>query len=413
MATSFAETPIEFLKGVGPARADLLKAELQIFTFGELLTFFPFRYVDRSKFYRIADINSDSSYIQLKAILVRTQTIGTPRHQRLVATVRDESGEIDLVWFQGIKWVSEMLTPRQEYVVFGKPGLFNGRWNMSHPELEILPVEPVPLSEIIRPVYNSTEKLKLKGLESRGIGKLVKALILHDKFAISENLTPEILQNLKLMNRQEAFLNVHFPRTPELLKRAQTRLKFEELFYIQLRLARQRSARLKKHDGHRFLKVGDYLNQFYHHHLTFELTNAQKRVIKEIRADLGSGNQMNRLLQGDVGSGKTLVALMTMLIALDNQFQSCLMAPTEILAKQHYSTISKMVTGLDVTVKLLTGSTKPAERRAVLKQLENGEVQILIGTHALIEEGVRFKCCLLYTSPSPRDGLLSRMPSSA
>ncbi len=392
MATSFAETPIEFLKGVGPARADLLKAELQIFTFGELLTFFPFRYVDRSKFYRIADINSDSSYIQLKAILVRTQTIGTPRHQRLVATVRDESGEIDLVWFQGIKWVSEMLTPRQEYVVFGKPGLFNGRWNMSHPELEILPVEPVPLSEIIRPVYNSTEKLKLKGLESRGIGKLVKALILHDKFAISENLTPEILQNLKLMNRQEAFLNVHFPRTPELLKRAQTRLKFEELFYIQLRLARQRSARLKKHDGHRFLKVGDYLNQFYHHHLTFELTNAQKRVIKEIRADLGSGNQMNRLLQGDVGSGKTLVALMTMLIALDNQFQSCLMAPTEILAKQHYSTISKMVTGLDVTVKLLTGSTKPAERRAVLKQLENGEVQILIGTHALIEEGVRFKC---------------------
>jgi ATP-dependent DNA helicase RecG len=390
-ATPFVETPIEYLKGVGPARADLLKSELKIFTFGELLTFFPFRYIDRSKFYRIADISDDSSFIQLKAKMIRIQTIGAPRHQRLVATVRDESGEIDLVWFQGVKWVSEMLTPQQEYVVFGKPSLFNGRWNISHPELEILPVEPVPLSEIIRPVYNSTEKLKSKGLESRGIGKLVKALILHGHFAVSENLTPEILQNLRLLNRQEAFLNIHFPRTPELLKKAQTRLKFEELFFIQLRLAKQRSVRLKKHAGHRFLKVGDYVNQFYHHHLTFELTNAQKRVIKEIRADLGSGNQMNRLLQGDVGSGKTLVALMTMLIALDNHYQSCLMAPTEILAKQHFNTISQMLTGMDVTVNLLTGSTKPFERREVLEQLQNGDVQILIGTHALLEENVQFK----------------------
>ncbi len=391
MTNAFTETPIEYLKGVGPARAELLKSELKIFTFGELLTFFPFRYLDRSKYYRIADITADSSYIQLKAKMVRIQTIGAQRQQRLVATVRDESGEMDLIWFQGIKWVSEMLTAQQEYVVFGKPTLFNGRWNISHPELEILSAEPVPLNEIIRPVYNSTEKLKSKGLDSRGMAKLIKGLILNDKFFLTENLTHGILQTLRLMNRQEAFLNIHFPRSPELLKKAQTRLKFEELFFIQLRLARQRSLRLKKHEGHRFLKVGDYLNQFYHHHLTFELTNAQKRVIKEIRADLGSGNQMNRLLQGDVGSGKTLVALMTMLIALDNNYQSCLMAPTEILANQHFSTITKMLAGLNVTVQLLTGSTKPAVRREILEQLSQGNVQILIGTHALLEEKVQFK----------------------
>ena len=391
MAASFLETPVEFLKSVGPARADLLKSELNISTFGELLTWFPFRYVDRSKFYLIADIREDSPLIQLKAKMIRIQTIGPPRHQRLVATIRDESGELDLIWFQGIKWVSEMLTPQQEYIVFGKPTLFNGRWNISHPELDILPVEPIPLSEKIRPVYNSTEKLKLKGLDSRGIAKLMKILILHEKFSVSENLTTDILHNLRLVNRQEAFINVHFPTTPELLKKAQTRLKFEELFFIQLRLARQRSLRLKKHEGHKFLKVGDYVNQFYHHHLTFELTNAQKRVIKEIRADLGSGNQMNRLLQGDVGSGKTLVALMTMLIALDNQYQSCLMAPTEILARQHFTTISAMLKGLDVSVSLLTGSTRQIERREVLEKLQSGYVQILIGTHALLEENVQFR----------------------
>ncbi|MFZ4564153.1 MAG: ATP-dependent DNA helicase RecG, partial [Bacteroidales bacterium] len=219
MTPSFVDTPIEYLKGVGPSRAELLKSELNIFTFGELLTFFPFRYLDRSKFYRIADITGDSSYIQLKARMVRMQIIGAPRHQRLVATVRDESGEIDLIWFQGIKWVSEMLSARQEYVVFGKPSLFNGHWNISHPELEILPTEPVPLNEIIRPVYNSTEKLKSKGLDSRGIGKLIKGLILHEKFFISENITGEILLNLRLIDRQAAFLNVHFPRSPEILKK--------------------------------------------------------------------------------------------------------------------------------------------------------------------------------------------------
>jgi ATP-dependent DNA helicase RecG len=391
MTTSFLETPIEYLKGVGPARADLLKKELSIHTFGELLTFFPFRYIDRSKFYQIAEIRDDSSYIQLKARIVRIQTSGAPHHQRLLATARDASGEIELVWFQGIKWVLDMLTPQQEYVIFGKPGIFNGQWSISHPELEIPTTQPLPLSETTRPIYNSTEKLKSKGLDFKGIGKLVKTILLNEKFFIPESLTPELIQGLRLINRQEAFVNIHFPQTPELLKKAQTRLKFEELFYIQLRLAKQRYGRLLRHEGHRFLRVGDYVNQFYHHHLTFELTNAQKRVIKEIRADLGSGNQMNRLLQGDVGSGKTLVALMTMLIALDNEFQSCMMAPTEILARQHFNTITGMLTGLNVVVKLLTGSTKQAEKLEIQEGLQNGTVHLLIGTHALIEENVRFK----------------------
>jgi len=391
MASPFLETPIEFLKGVGSTRAEVLKKELHIATFGDLLLFFPFRYSDRTKFYRIADIRDDTTYVQLKARLIRIQMAGTAPHQRLVGTIRDDSGEMEVIWFQGIKWVLEMLTPQQEYIVFGKPALFNGRWNISHPELEIPSLKPVPLSERVRPIYNSTEKLKSKGLDFRGIGKVVKNLLLNEKFVVPENLTPSILDNLRLLNRQQAFVNIHFPQSPELLKKAQTRLKFEELFFIQLRLAKQRSGRLEKHNGHRFLKIGNYVNQFYHHHLSFELTNAQKRVIKEIRSDLGSGNQMNRLLQGDVGSGKTLVALMTMLIALDNDYQSCLMAPTEILAKQHFNTISNMVTGLNVTVRLLTGNSKTAGRREIHDGLLSGDVQLLIGTHALLEEKVQFR----------------------
>lgn len=390
MTTPFLETPVEYLKGVGPARAELLKKELNVHTFGDLLTFFPFRYVDRSRFVQIADIKDDNAYIQIKASLVSVQTIGTLHRQRLVAIVRDASGEIELVWFQGVKWVLEMLSPRQEYIIFGKPVLFNGRWNIPHPELEIPSVQPAPLSEVIRPIYNSTEKLKSKGLDFKGIGKLVRAILLNDKFSMPESLTLDIIHRLKLLDRKEAFINIHFPQSPALLQKAEARLKFEELFFIQLRLAKQRYGRQLKHEGHQFLKVGDYVNLFYRHHLTFELTAAQKRVIKEIRADLGSGNQMNRLLQGDVGSGKTLVALMTMLIALDNQYQSCMMAPTEILARQHFNTITGMLSGLNVEVRLLTGSTKPTERRLIQEGLESGAVHILIGTHALIEENVKF-----------------------
>lgn len=391
METTFLSTHIEFLKGVGPARAEMLQKELKIFTFGDLLTYFPFRYVDRSKFYKINEISDEHAFIQIRGAIVRIQTIGVARGQRLVATLRDETGEIDLVWFQGLKWVGEMLTPRQEYIVFGKPSLFNGRWNIAHPELEIPSNQPIPLNETIRPIYSSTEKLKSKGLDYKGIGKLMRNLILHEKFFIPETLPPDLISNYRFLNRQDAFVNIHYPKSPELLAKAQSRLKFEELFYIQLRLMKQRYGRITKHAGHRFSRVGEYVNQFYHHYLGFELTGAQKRVIKEIRADMGSGNQMNRLLQGDVGSGKTLVALMTMLIALDNGYQSCLMAPTEILANQHFATISGMVINLGVRVELLTGSTKKARRQVLWDDLQQGKVHILIGTHALIEDNVKFK----------------------
>jgi ATP-dependent DNA helicase RecG len=405
----FLDTPIEYLKGVGPARSELLKKELAIHTFADLLITFPFRYIDRTQFTLISDIREEGVFVQIKARLVRTQLIGTKYHERLVAAVADESGEIELVWFQGIKWATEMLSPRQEYIIFGRPALFNGRWNIPHPEMEIPSGQPIALHDIIRPVYNSTEKLKAKGLDSRGIARLVKSLLLHERLKIGENLTEEILSQLRLINRHEAFLNIHFPRSPELLKKAETRMKFEELFFLQLRLFKYRANRDLNVIGHPFSQVGDYLNKFYHQHLTFELTRAQKKVIREIRRDMGSGKQMNRLLQGDVGSGKTLVALMTMLIALDNQYQACLMAPTEILARQHYSTISRMVEGLGVEIRLLTGGTRPSERRNLFLALAKGEIQILIGTHALLEEEVQFhKLGLVVIDEQHRFGVAQR-----
>lgn len=390
MASSFLETPIEYLKGVGPARAETLRKELQVFTFGELLSFFPFRYVDRSKIYPISEVKDESAYVQVKAKIIRVQTAGGPRSKRLVATVSDTSGEMDLIWFQGLKWVADKIVPGTEYIIFGRPSWFNGRMNIAHPELEVPGIQASGIIDSIRPYYNSTEKLKSKGLDSKGISRLVKTLILSDKFFVPENLTPEILTGLRFVDRQEAFINIHFPQNFEQLKKAQTRLKFEELFYIQLRLLKQKFSRSQKQTGLTFSVVGHHLNDFYHHYLRFELTSAQKRVIREIRKDLGSGKQMNRLLQGDVGSGKTLVALMTMLIALDNQYQSCLMAPTEILANQHYQNISHMLEGLNVTVELLTGSTKPPKRKEIFENLCNGQLSILIGTHALIEENVQF-----------------------
>lgn len=388
---SFLETPIEYLKGVGPTRADILKKELQIFTFGELLSFFPFRYIDRSKILKVADVRDDSSYVQIKGKITDAEIIGSQRAKRLVATLTDDSGDMELVWFQGTKWIVDKVKPGAEFIIFGKPSWFNGHLTIAHPELE-LPTDYVPtVSDTFRPLYSSTEKLKSKGLDSRGISRLMKTLIQSDRFYIPETLNHEILTSLKLINRQEAFLHIHFPGSHEMLQKAQLRLKFEELFYIQLRLLRQKFKRTQKLSGHQFKVVGPYLNNFYHQYLSFELTNAQKRVIKEIRSDLGSGKQMNRLLQGDVGSGKTLVALMTMLIALDNNFQTCLMAPTEILAQQHYQNISKMLAGLNINIELLTGSTKTAKRKEITNGLNDGSLQILIGTHALIEENVQFK----------------------
>ena len=405
----FLETPVEFLKGVGPARAEALRSELNISTFGDLLTCFPFRYVDRSRFYKISDIADENVFVQLRARVIRTRIIGPPHSGRLVATVEDESGQIDLVWFQGLKWMTDKISNGQEWIIFGKPSLFNGKWNIPHPEIEPPEQEPLPLSRIIQPIYSSTEKLKSKGLDYKGIGKLMKTLLLHEKFNIPENLRPDMLDRIRLISRQEAFINIHFPQSPGLLAKAQARLKFEELFFIQLRLLKQRFSRFQKNDGHVFSTVGDYLNDFYHHHLTFQLTGAQKRVIREIRSDMGTGKQMNRLLQGDVGSGKTMVALMAMLIALDNDYQACLMAPTEILARQHYSNISRMLEGLNIRVRILTGSTRQAERNEILDQLESGNLQILIGTHALIEENVQFsKLGLVVIDEQHRFGVAQR-----
>lgn len=391
MQGAYLDTSIEFLKGVGPIRAELLKKELQVFTFGDLLSLFPYRYVDRSRIYSIAELREDSSYVQLRGKVRSVQTVGVHRQKRRVAKFYDETGEMELVWFQGAKWIEEKLVPGAEFMVFGRPGWFNGKLNMAHPELESPLAYFTTIGSAIRPLYTSTEKLKLRGLDSKGLSKLIKTLVLSDQFRVCENLPGEMLKMLKLLDRREAFLQIHFPTDLDILKKAENRLKFEELFYVQLRLLKQKYIRTHKPSGHRFAQVGGLVNDFYSNHLSFELTGAQKRVIKEIRKDLGSGQQMNRLLQGDVGSGKTLVALMTMLIALDNGFQACIMAPTEILANQHYKNIVTLLDGMNVRVELLTGSTRMAQRKVIHQGLTDGSAGILIGTHALLEENVRFR----------------------
>jgi ATP-dependent DNA helicase RecG len=390
MQYNFPETKIEFLKGVGPRRAELLAKELNIRTFGDLLQYYPFRYIDRSKFLKIAEIDSDLIYVQLKGKIVSMETAGQMRASRLIATLQDESGTIDLIWFQGIKWIKEKLKIGEEYIVFGKPSIFNRNYNISHPDIETIAESQQEVSEGLYPFYSSTEKLKSLSLNSKGISKITKTLILMAKTSIQETLTPEIIDKFKFISREEAILNIHFPANAGILQKATVRIKFEELFFLQLSLLMIKQIRLTKTQGHRFVTVGDYFNRFYHEKLPFELTNAQKRVIKEIRIDMGSGKQMNRLMQGDVGSGKTLVALMCMLIAMDNNFQSGLMVPTEILATQHYDTITRMLDGLGVNVELLTGSTKTAKRRQINEDLLSGKLHILIGTHALIEDTVQF-----------------------
>lgn len=391
MSFSFLDTPIEYLKGVGPKRARSLNQELSIHTFHDLLNYFPFRYIDKSRFYQISEITNAGTYIQLKGKISNIKQIGENRARRLTAILTDHTGSVELVWFRGIKWIKEILSEDHEYIVFGKPTLFNNKYNIAHPEIESTEKEDEGLGESLQPFYNSTEKLKAKGLGNKAIGKLTKNLLLRAEGVLSETLSPEIIDNLKLISRDQALLNIHFPANPQLLSRAQSRLKFEELFYIQLKLLRHKINRNQKFKGHVFSNVGKYLNDFYAKNLPFELTNAQKRVIKEIRLDLGSGKQMNRLLQGDVGSGKTLVALMSMLIALDNGFQACLMAPTEILANQHAKSIQQMLQGLNIKLLLLTGSSKAADRKIIHQELESGELHILIGTHALIEDAVKFK----------------------
>ncbi len=391
MNISILETPIEYLKGVGPKRAQLLNKELGIFKFIDLLHYYPFRYVDKSKVHKIKDISGDLAYIQLKGKISNMQIVGSPRAKRLTATFHDDTGAIELVWFKGIRWFMDKFDPDKEYIVFGKPSIFNNKYNIPHPDIDPVPEHDDPVSNRLEGFYSSTEKLKSKGLSSKNISKLVKTLLKSTEGKIPEVLSNQIIKNLALTNREKALLNIHFPESQEQLQKAQARLKFEELFFIQLRLLVYKITRMKRSKGRIFTRVGNYVNEFYKKKLPFELTGAQKKVIREIRADMGSGSQMNRLLQGDVGSGKTLVALMSALIALDNGYQTCLMAPTEILANQHFNTISRMLEGLNVQINLLTGSTKSTERKVIHENLINGNLHLLIGTHALIEDNVRFK----------------------
>jgi ATP-dependent DNA helicase RecG len=387
----FLDTSIEYLKGVGPKRADLLKKELHIFTFKDLILFFPFRYIDRSRFYKIAEIRGEMPQVQLKGKVIAVKTIGEARKKRMVAVFSDGTGEIELVWFKGIKFLKHSITVGKELIVFGKPTLFNGKYNIAHPETEPIEKE-IEFEKIgLQPVYSSTEKLNNSGLSSRNIWKLQRTLCEQISKMIPETLSQQILDDNKLIGREEAIKQLHVPSDVNLLKKALFRLKFEELFFLQLKLLRLKINQQKSLVGLNFNKVGNYFNDFYNHQLEFELTSSQKRVIKEIRKDCGTGLQMNRLLQGDVGSGKTIVSFMSMLMAIDNGFQACMMAPTEILAQQHYESISQQLNQLGLNAGLLTGSTKQSERKELFEKLENGEIHILIGTHALIEDNVKFK----------------------
>ncbi|MDB5115725.1 MAG: ATP-dependent helicase RecG [Mucilaginibacter sp.] len=387
------QTPVEYLKGVGIARADVLKKELAIHNFEDLLQHFPYKHIDRTRFYKIREIQPELPHVQVIARLTHKEILGEKHTKRLVAQVQDETGIMELVWFQGIKWVEKSLVVGKAYILFGKPGFFNGKAQLSHPEMELYSPEVVKRKGNItlQPAYNSTEKLKQFQLDSKGIQKLIAGLLeLHAK-DIHENLPLYILNKFKLMPRPGAYRNIHFPEDVNKLAEARHRLKFEELFFLQLKLLKNKLLRTQKFKGNIFDKVGHYFNEFYHDKLPFELTNSQKKVLKEIRQDTQRGVQMNRLLQGDVGSGKTVVALMSMLIAIDNGFQTCIMAPTEILANQHYQTIKSLVGDDFIEVALLTGSTPQKARRVLHEKLENGELKILIGTHALIEDKVQYK----------------------
>ena len=385
------DSPIEYLKGVGPQRGELLRKELGIATFRDLLFHFPFRYIDRSRFHTVSGLQEDMQQVQLRGRIGVPRVMGEKQGRRMTAPFTDATGTIELVWFKGLKWVQQALKPGEEYIVFGRPSAFKGRLNMPHPELELASAWDGGLEAALQPIYSTTEKLAAKGLTGRAIWKLQKALLPQVAGLLPENLGRDQLQWLGGMGREEAIRQVHAPTDPQRLELARRRLKFEELFYIQLGLLRQKQRAQQQVRGNVFGQVGERLNTFYERHLPFPLTGAQKRVVKEIRRDMGSGRQMNRLLQGDVGSGKTLVGLLSMLIALDNGYQAALMAPTEILAQQHFSTIARMLGDMPVNVRLLTGSTKAAERRSILTALREGEVHIIVGTHALLEDRVVFQ----------------------
>ena len=390
MVSDILQTPIDYLKGVGPSRAKLLRSELGLKTFQDLIYLFPRRYIDRTQFYSVGSLLHNSSEIQVIGQITRFREISQKRGKRLVATFQDSTGQIELVWFRGHKWIRENLKIRTTYVVFGKVNLFNGSYNMPHPDIELKSEFDKGLRTNIQPIYPSTENLTNRGISNKVICKLIEQIIVQINGRFIESLSNEILKKYKLISKNDALLNIHFPKDQSLLQKAEFRLKFEELFFIQLQLIQKNLLNKSKIKGFNFKEVGYNFNNFYKNHLPFNLTNSQKRVIKEIRSDMGSNAQMNRLLQGDVGSGKTIVAFMAMLIAIDNEFQSVIIAPTEILAIQHYNGFKSLCDKIDLKISLLTGSTKISERRIIHENLENGSLNILIGTHAVLEDKVKF-----------------------
>jgi ATP-dependent DNA helicase RecG len=405
--SEFLQTPIEFLKGVGPQRAEILRKEINIKTFGDLLDYYPFRYVDRSYYNKVSELPQSEGFVQLTGKIIRIEEIGLGKQRRLNVKFEDNTGIIDLVWFQGIKWVKPTLILNSVYQVYGKPKIFGNNYSIPHPE--IIPIQQADPRKGLKAIYSSTEKLAAKGLHSKGIEKLTSALVLQLNNHIPENLSPEIIRELHLLPRETAIKQIHYPQNLELAEAAKYRLKFEELFFLQLELLLRKQIALQKNKGNVFAEVGSVFMDFYEHHLPFPLTNAQKRVIKEIRHDIKSGHHMNRLLQGDVGSGKTLVALLCMLMAVGNGYQAAIMAPTEILAQQHFETISELVKNLPIKVLKLTGSVKKSSRKIIHQELEDGEAHILVGTHALLEDNVKFtKLGLVVIDEQHRFGVAQR-----
>jgi len=382
-------TPIEYLKGVGPQKAGLLSKELAIHNYGDLLYHFPYRYVDRSYFTKIKDLHFEDSYIQLKGKIDEIKETGKGRYKKLSARFSDDTGSIQLIWFQGVSWIKSSLDINNTYIIFGKPKVYAKKWSIPHPEMTVI-THNVPRTGFF-PLYPSTEKLNSKGLNSKGIEKLMSLVLPQIGQSFPETLSDDIINEYRLISKKDAIKKIHQPGSQQEIQQAIFRLKFEELFYLQLELLIRKKLTAIKHQGFVFKEVGTLFNTFYKEHLPFELTNAQKKVIKEIRKDLLGGEHMNRLLQGDVGSGKTLVALMTMLLAADNGYQAAIMAPTEILATQHYESLKEFLNQLPIQVALLTGSTKKSSRKIIHEGLENGEIHILVGTHALLEDTVKFK----------------------
>lgn len=385
------DTPIEFLKGVGPQRAELLQKELHVFRYRDLLELYPFRYVDKSQYHKVAQLKPDLMDVQLVGKIISLKEEGIGRKKRLKAIFSDGDSTMELVWFKGVTWVKKSLKLREDIVVYGKPSLYNRVFSISHPEIETLEHHKKSLIKGLQAVYPSTEKLKSRSLNSKGISKLMHTLIEEVVDVIPETIAPYIREEYKLIRKRDALVNIHFPKSENHLAHAKRRLKFEEFFFVQLAILK-----LKKHKkelvlSYPFKQIGSLFNSFYEKELPFELTGAQKRVIKEIRKDVASGKQMSRLVQGDVGSGKTIVALMAMLMAIDNNYQACLMAPTEILANQHYHGLSEMVNSLGLKMALLTGSTKSARRKEIHSDLESGALHVLVGTHALLEDKVKFQ----------------------